>query len=81
MFLRRYERRCGGRRRTNGALVDSVRTGRGRGSRICGLQETGISAMIAFHAGVIAVPMVEFNSRLGQPSKGGLLSRTKRSKR
>jgi len=32
MFLRRYERRSGRRRRTYWALVESVRTGRYRGS-------------------------------------------------
>ncbi len=34
MFLRRYERRCGGRKRTYWALVESVRTGRGSRQRV-----------------------------------------------
>ena len=34
MFLRRYERRSGGRRRTYWALVESVRTGRGSRQRV-----------------------------------------------
>jgi len=34
MFLRRYERRSGGRRRTYWALVQSVRTGRGSRQRV-----------------------------------------------
>jgi transposase len=34
MFLRRYERRSGGRRRTYWALVESVRTGRGSRQRL-----------------------------------------------
>ena len=34
MFLRRYERRAGGRRRTYWALVESLRTGRGSRQRI-----------------------------------------------
>ena len=34
MFLRRYERRWGGRRRTYWALVESVRTGRGSRQRV-----------------------------------------------
>lgn len=34
MFLRRYERRFGGRRRTYWALVESVRTGRGSRQRV-----------------------------------------------
>jgi len=34
MFLRRYERRAGGRRRTYWALVESLRTGRGSRQRV-----------------------------------------------
>ena len=34
MFLRRYERRTGGRRRTYWAMVESVRTGRGSRQRV-----------------------------------------------
>jgi len=34
MFLRRYQRRSGGRRRTYWALVESVRTGRGSRQRV-----------------------------------------------
>jgi transposase len=34
VFLRRYERRCGGRKRTYWALVESVRTGRGSRQRV-----------------------------------------------
>ena len=34
MFLRRYERRCGGRKRTYWALVESVRTRRGSRQRV-----------------------------------------------
>src|SRR4030042_1954662 len=34
MFLRRYERRSGGRRRAYWALVESVRTGRGARQRV-----------------------------------------------
>jgi transposase len=34
LFLRRHERRCGGRKRTYWALVESVRTGRGSRQRV-----------------------------------------------
>ena len=34
MFLRRYERRSGGRKRTYWALVESLRTGRGSRQRV-----------------------------------------------
>jgi hypothetical protein len=34
VFLRRYERRCGGRKRTYWALVESLRTGRGSRQRV-----------------------------------------------
>jgi transposase len=34
LFLRRHERRCGGRKRTDWALVESVRTGRGSRQRV-----------------------------------------------